>query len=313
MTQSIEVVIYLAIASLALLPAVFALAAGSFGPLLARRRFQESEAYEDLATGLEAALRADQSQSLVEIEKAVEAQKRQFRRTAGMTADVSFGRAVMVPATAWSFALGLACVLKFSNVVPARFQDAAAIAAFVLLAIGYLQLLKTLRSSSRAAGDSATSLDLRVSEPFETEASKKGAKQFTLQVDMVAANRSSTVERSVQFEVEIPPRGIITPVGKPKEIERNGRLRRVLYTPHFPVLKPQDSYKQFLLLVPVESGNYTLRVRATSEDGLSETKRVQFHVGSIPQRQTPPPRMAEQGATESAQQGAAADPPSAGS
>jgi hypothetical protein len=278
MSELAEALIYLSIASLAVAPAVFPLVLGSIGPLLARQKYIRSElAAEAVAifssTGKPARPRGD-LEALDAIDKHVKTTKAKQRSYSRKTRDYSIRWALLFPMSCWAVSLTLASIQRFSGLRNIGIESYLNTGAIVFLVAGYVQVLRTLAAVYDLHIDSAANLELETSDPFLQDPGQPGSRQGTIQINMVVRNVSLKVASNVQFEVEVPKQGLIFPAEKPKQITRMGREVSIIYTSVFPALKTLDSFIYFLIIIPAQPGEHLLRIRATSNEGATDSHSV---------------------------------------
>lgn len=278
MSELAEALIYLSIASLAVAPAVFPLVLGSIGPLLARQKYIRSELAAEAVAIFSSAGKPTKPRSDLEaldaIDKHVKKTKSKQRSYSQKTRDYSIRWALLFPMSCWAASLFLASLQRFSALRNTGIENYLNMGAIAFLVAGYVQVLRTLSAVYDLHVDSAANLELETSDPFLQDPTQPGNKQGTIQINMVVRNISLKVASNVQFEVEVPKRGLIFPAEKPKQITRMGREVNIIYTSVFPALKTLDSFKYFLIIIPAEPGDHLLRIRATSNEGATDSHSI---------------------------------------
>lgn len=283
MSEFAEALIYLSIASLAVAPAVFPLVLGSIGPLLARQKYIRSELAAEAVAIFSSAGRPTKPRSDLEVldvmERNVKTTKAKQRSYSRKTRDYSIRWALLFPMTCWAVSLILASLQRFSALRNTGIENYLNIGAIVFLVAGYVQVLRTLSAVYDLHVDSAANLELETFDPIlQDHPSQPGDRFGKVQIDMVVRNISLKVASNVQFEIEVPRRGLIFPAEKPKQIIRMGREVSIIYTPIFPALKTLDSFKYFLIIRPVEAGDHLLRIRATSNEGATDSHGITLRI-----------------------------------
>jgi hypothetical protein len=285
MSVYLDVVIYAAIAALAILPAVYVIALNSLGADATIQSGHASSMVQDNLRELNHAIQnsGNDQEALLECKRRIREKEKQLKLLTRHGRNLRFFYALILPAFFWGGAIAVASVAHFAILPPLLANAVLQVIATIMLVLGFTQSFLTLASATFIAQGLAPKLELSVSEPSETSESKSGDKQTTYQFNVVVTNRSLKTAKGVHVSIEIPDRGLILPVSKPKEVLRGDRYVKIAYTPAFD-LHAQDSYKQFVLVVPVQLGDYKIVFSPRCDDHSGFPKVVRFS----------PPKIAKQ-------------------
>lgn len=283
MTNPVDLILYIAVASLALLPAVYAVALEATRPHAASLRMKEAiltaeygELLEDSAT---AVATSDES-ALQALHQSLQSYKERLAAVRQPAIHIAPSRALILPATLWALSIITGGVGRFATTYPSRISILLPLAALSLLVWGYVQVIMTLVTAHRAIEESLPKLEIAVTGPFETRDSKGGEARYTMKYDIAVVNNSTHTARGVQVAVGVPASGLYFPVLKPMVVTRGGRSVRIGFTPQFD-LKPQDTYKQFLMLCPQGVGKYRLTFTPLCDDLIGAAKTVTLQVNKL--------------------------------
>jgi hypothetical protein len=280
MNHPVEVLLYLAIASFALLPAVYAVALDASSHYMTTLQVKESmlTAQATKLTSerneLDSRHQSKDRERLARLEVELRNYRRRIKQLRSPSVHLSPKRALLYPALAWGITILFGSLSKFSG-ASAQLKGVAFIVSLAALVPGYYQLYLTLNTASKAIEEGKPSLNIIIEGPYETQESKEGKSEFTMEYAVIVQNDSARTARSTQIAIETPDRGIYFPVLRPKKVLRNGTHSNIAYTPGFD-LKPQEFYKQFVKLAPMAFGNYILVFTPVCDDWIGDSQTITF-------------------------------------
>lgn len=280
MNHPVEVLLYLAIASFALLPAVYAVALDASSHYMTTLQVKESmlTAQATKLTSERNALdlrhQPKDSERLAKLENELRNYRRRIKQLRSPSVHLSPKRALLFPACAWGISILCGSLSKFSG-VPGSLKAILFTASLAALAPGYYQLYLTLNTASKAIDEGKPSLNIIIDGPYETQESKEGKSEFTMEYAVIVQNDSARTARSTQIAIETPERGVYFPVLRPKKVLRNGTHANIAYTPVFD-LKPQEFYKQYVKLAPMAFGSYVFVFTPVCDDWIGDSQTITF-------------------------------------
>lgn len=296
MSSLLEVVLWTAIASLALLPAVYAVVLNVLKPLIAARQAREASLTTRHAlVAMEPREGMTDRQALSALDARIKTYDADLQDLRSKGKHMSFRRALITPGVLWLVAVFLSGAGRIAaSDAQALMQSGTSSSPIVALGwltfavscacllLGYGQVAATLSATRDAIEDSLPRLDMAASQPYESTASANGTQPWTLQIDMEVSNTSTTVARNSQIEIICQnAEDLYFPVLKPKRMTRDGQSITSGFTPSFHI-KGMDSYLQYLLIRPNRPGTYRLTFVPRSDDLIGDPQTLEFTVNSIP-------------------------------